>query len=110
MADAIAAVVTAPTAITDSTGGSSTSTLAAITVFAPSVAWNGSSVYPSDADAIAIAAEMTAVKNALASIATAQEADRLAIISLTNGLAKVIELANALRTAGVNIGTIKGAA
>jgi hypothetical protein len=47
--------------LTDSTGlsGSHNDTLAAVTTFTPSVAWNGSSVYPSAADATAIATAIT---------------------------------------------------
>ena len=60
--------------ITDSTGGTAATpsagavTVAAVPAFAPSVAWNGSSVYPSAADATAIAASITAAKNALATV------------------------------------------
>lgn len=48
--------------------------------------------------------------DAIAGICTAQTANRLAIIALTNGLAKTIELANALRAADVATGIIKGSA
>ena len=58
------------TALTDSTGGVNTgTTLAAVTTFTPSVAWNGSSVYPSAADATAIAAAITSLKNSMAVMA-----------------------------------------
>lgn len=60
-ADGTIAALTAATTLTDNTGGSGThdDTLAAVTTFTPSVAWNGSSVYPSAADATAIAAAIT---------------------------------------------------
>lgn len=55
------AATAAPTTLTDNTGlsGSHDDTLAAVTTFTPSVAWNGSSVYPSAADATAIATAIT---------------------------------------------------
>lgn len=56
-------------ALTDSTGGAASDTLASVTTFTPSVAWNGSSVYPSAADATAIAAAITSLKNSAASMA-----------------------------------------
>lgn len=55
--------------LTDSTGGSATTTLAAITTFTPSVAWDGAAVFPSAADATAIAAAITSLKNTVASLA-----------------------------------------
>lgn len=91
------------TALTDSTGGSATTTLAAVTTFTPSVAWNGSSVYPSAADATAIAAAITSLKNSVASIAA-----ELALVKTDN--AALVAEANALRTALVNLGLIKGSA
>jgi len=102
------AAVTAPSAITDSTGGSAGTTLAAITTFTPSVAWNGSSVYPSAADATAIAAAITSEKNSLASLAARQAEDRAAIVALTDATAKETKLLNAIRSALVAAGLIKG--
>jgi hypothetical protein len=85
-ADGTIGVVTAPTALTDSTGGAASATLAAITTFTPSVAWNGSSVFPSAADATAIAAAITSEKNSIASLAARQAEDRTAIIALTDAI------------------------
>ncbi len=97
------AVSQTQTALTDSTGGAVSTTLAAQTVFSPSVAWNGSSVYPSLEDATAIAAINTAQKNAIASLAA-----ELALVRADT--AAIIAEANALRTALVNLGLIKGSA
>lgn len=60
-ADGTVASMAAAVTLTDSTGKSGThdDTLAAVTTFTPSVAWNGSSVYPSAADATAIATAIT---------------------------------------------------
>lgn len=78
------------TAVTDNTGGSVADAIAAaVTTFTPSVAWDGAAVFPSAADATAIAAAITA---------------------LTNGLAKNLELTNELRAALVEKGLIKGSA
>ncbi len=78
------------TALTDSTGGSTANaTLAAITTFTPSVAWDGAMVYPSAADATAIAAAITALKDAVA---------------------KEAKLLNEIRAALVEKGLIKGGA
>jgi len=86
VADAIAAVVTAPGALTVTDGaGTNDGTIGAIT-----------------ADASVIAA--------VQELAAAQEANRLAIIALTDGLAKTIELVNAVRAALTTTGIIKGAA
>jgi hypothetical protein len=55
-------------ALTDSTGGTASNTLAAITN--PTLSdWNGSSVYPSAAQATAIGAAFTSIKNSIASLA-----------------------------------------
>ena len=63
--------LTGVAALTDSSGGASADgTIGAITTFTPSVAWNGSSVYPSAADATAIAAGITACKDAIKELAT----------------------------------------
>jgi predicted RecA/RadA family phage recombinase len=59
--------------LTDNSGGASADgTIGAVTTFTPSVAWNGSSVYPSAADATAIAAAITALKAAVTELATKQ--------------------------------------
>ncbi len=79
------------TSLTDSTGGSATTTLAAITTFTPSVAWNGSSVYPSAADATAIAAAITSIKNSVASIAA-----ELALVKTDIGALRTILIAEGI--------------
>lgn len=79
------------TALTDSTGGSVSTTLAAITTFTPSVAWNGSSVYPSAADATAIAAAITSEKNSIASLAA-----ELALIKTDVGALRTILIAEGI--------------
>jgi hypothetical protein len=93
VADAIAAVVTAPEALVDNTGGTAAATLAAITNAA-----NAGS------------ADVAPVANAIAQFAVSQAANRAAIVSLTNGLAKALELINALRDALVTAGIAKGSA
>lgn len=74
VSDLIAAVARVPvtvTALTDNSGGAAADgTIGAITTFTPSVAWNGSSVYPSAADATAISAGITANKDAIKELAT----------------------------------------
>lgn len=75
---------TAITSLTDNSTGTANNTLQAVTTFTPSVAWNGSSVYPSAADATAIAAAITALTNNEADLA-----------------AKVNEILVALRTVGI---------
>ena len=63
------------TALTDNGGGATANdTIAAVTTFTPSVAWNGSSVYPSAADATAIAAAITALTDAVKELSTKQNA------------------------------------
>ena len=63
------------TALTDNSGGAAADdTIAAVTTFTPSVAWNGSSVYPSAADATAIAAAITALMAAVKELSTKQNA------------------------------------
>lgn len=57
-------------ALTDSTTGTASNTLAAVTN--PTFTWNGSSVYPSAADGTAINAAITSLKNAVASLAAKQ--------------------------------------
>ena len=92
VADAVAAIVTAPTALTDSSGGTPASTIAAITN-----------------SANAGSADVAPVANAISQLTVNAIADRAAIVALTNGLAKNIELTNALRLALVNLGLITGA-
>lgn len=72
--------------LTDSTGGSGThnDTLAAVTTFTPSVAWDGASVYPSAADATAIATAITVLNQNSSDLAQ-----------------KVLEILAALRGAGI---------
>ena len=108
VSDATLAVVTAPTSLTDNGGGTADGTVELMTTFTPSVAWDGAAVYPSAADATAIAAAITAIKNNIKELTTAQAANRAAIVSLTNAVAKIAELANALRSASVTQGLIKG--
>lgn len=58
-------------ALTDNSGGASADgTIGSIAAFTPSVAWNGSSVYPSAADATAINTSITATKAAVTELAT----------------------------------------
>ena len=150
VADAIAAVVTAPTAIaatlTDSTGDSGThddvladgltaTAPAAITNYAAVVAMTDP-VTKAEGEAVSLALatledEVSALRVTVAAcvtdltvqnqndsdlaqkvmeLVTAQAADRLAIIALTDGLAKTIELVNAVRAALTTTGIIKGAA
>ena len=60
-------------ALTDNSGGASADgTIGAVTTFTPSVAWNGSSVYPSAADATAITAAITALKDAVKELSAKQ--------------------------------------
>jgi hypothetical protein len=57
--------------LTDSSGGAAADgTIGAVGTFTPSVAWNGSSVYPSAADATSIATRITALKDAVTELAT----------------------------------------
>ena len=77
-------------AVTDSTGGSVSTTLAAITAPAADVTTS-------------LTADMTAVKNALASIAAQ-------LAKIRTDVANIKTLQNASRTALVNTGIIKGAA
>lgn len=95
------------TTLTDSTGlsGSHDDTLAAVTTFTPSVAWNGSSVYPSAADATAIGTAIT-VLNQNASD-TAQKVIEL-VADMTDAqnnfadcAAKINAILAALRVAGI---------
>lgn len=58
-------------ALTDNSGGAAADgTIGAVTTFTPSVAWNGSSVFPSAADATAIAAAITALMAAVKELST----------------------------------------
>lgn len=71
-------------ALTDSTTGTASNTLAAVTN--PTLSdWNGSSVYPSAAQATAINAAITSLKNSIASLA-----------------AKLALIQTALRNQGIN--------
>jgi len=57
--------------LTDNSGGAAADgTIGAVTGFTPSVAWNGSSVYPSAADATAINAGLIAARDAIKELAT----------------------------------------
>jgi hypothetical protein len=85
-----AAAAQTQTAVTDSTGGAVSTTLAAITA-------------PAADATTSLTADMTAVKNALASIAA-----QLALIK--TDVANVKTLQDATRTALVNTGIMKGAA
>lgn len=117
-ADGTIGAVTAPTAIeatlTDSTGlsGSHDDTLAAVTTFTPSVAWDGAAVFPSAADATAIATAITTLnQNAsdtaqkVIELVTAQGQDRTAIVALTDAVkelsTKVNEALAAIRAGGL---------
>jgi hypothetical protein len=164
VADAIAAVVTAPTALTDNGGGTADATVAsqaapvALTdntgdsgthddtladglttsalgdLVATNAGWGSSTEAGFDSIAtkfdlavadiatanqnisdlgqklIELVTLATTTQNNFKELTTSQEANRLAIVALTNGLAKNIELTNALRTALVNAGLIKGSA
>lgn len=60
-------------ALTDNSGGAAADgTIGAVTTFTPSVAWNGSSVFPSAADATAIATAITALMAAVKELSTKQ--------------------------------------
>ena len=94
-ADAILAVVTAPVAITDSSGGVSAATLNAQTLpTSPGSGADGTT--PNGAQWTAAVVQLTELKAVTATFAARQEADRLAIISLTNSVAKLSVLANAI--------------
>lgn len=104
-------------ALTDSTGGTPSTTLALETVFSPSVAWNGSSVFPSAADATALAAINTAQKNAIASLAAELAKVKVDIAATNTALtaakadvAALIVQNTAIRAALVSAGIIKGSA
>lgn len=64
------------TSLTDNGGGTADGTVAAQSTFAGSVAWNGSSVYPSAADEAAITAIALAVRNNMKEVTTALAAQR----------------------------------
>lgn len=106
-ADQTVAVQAAPVTLTDNTGlsGSHDDVLAAVTTFTPSVAWNGSAVYPSAADATAIGTAIT-VLNQNASDA-AQKIIELVTLAATaqNNLKEVtteLALQKALNTVLIN--------
>ena len=62
-------------AITDNSGGAAADgTIAAVTTFTPSVAWDGAAVFPSAADATAIGAAITALMAAVKELSTKQNA------------------------------------
>lgn len=90
-------------ALTDNGGGTADGTVEAVTTFTPSVAWNGSSVYPSAADATAIAAAITAAKNNMKEVTTE-------LAKIRTDIANIKTLEDAIRTALVNTGIMKGAA
>jgi len=136
VADAIAAVVTAPTEIgatlTDSTGldGSHNDTVSASVLLVGTLGGAADGTMESISDTSTgdrstqimnnlqdILAAITVIRQnesdmtqKIIELVTAQAADRLAIVALTDGLAKTIELTNALRTALVNTGIVKGSA
>lgn len=84
------AAITSPVAVTNSTGGSTADTiLAAITTFTPSVAWDGATVFPSAADATAIAAAITAEKDSLAKLSVIANANAAAVVLLKNDVASL---------------------
>lgn len=61
--------------LTDNSGGAAPDgTIGAVTTFTPSVAWNGTDVHPSAADATAIAAAITALMAAVKELSTKQNA------------------------------------
>ncbi len=95
VADATLAVVTAPSAVTDSSTGSASTTLAAITSSTP-------------ADLTAVGVQLGVIKNAVASLAARQAENRAAIVALTNAAAKEAKLLNELRASLVAKGLIKG--
>jgi hypothetical protein len=76
MADtAIQSVAATVATLVDNSGGAAADgTIGAVTTFTPSVAWNGSSVFPSAADATAIAAAITALMAAVKELSTKQNA------------------------------------
>ncbi len=104
-ADGTIGLVTAPTALTDNGGGTADATVEAQSTFAPSVAWNGSSVYPSAADATALTAIALAARNNMKELTTAQAANRLAIVALTDAVkelsTKVAAILTSLKNAGI---------
>lgn len=94
--------------LTDSTGLSGThdDTLAAVTTFTPSVAWNGSSVYPSAADATAIATAITTL-NQNASDSAQKIIEVVADIEdCKNNFADIAAKVNAILSALRGAGTI----
>lgn len=82
-ADGTVASQAAPVTLTDSTGlsGSHNDTLEAVTTFTESVTWNGSSVYPSAADALAIRTAITALNQNASD--TAQKVIELVTLATT---------------------------
>lgn len=90
-------------ALTDNGGGTADGTVELVTTFTPSVAWNGSNVYPSAADATAIAAAITAAKNNMKEVTTE-------LAKIRTDIANIKTFQDAARTAMVNSGLIKGGA
>ncbi len=94
-ADGTIAVVTAPTALTDSTTGTPGTTLAAVTN--PDMSdWDGATVFPSAAQATAIGAAVTSLKNSVASLAARQAEDRTAVVALTDAVKELSTKINAI--------------
>jgi hypothetical protein len=125
-ADQTVASMAAAVMLTDNTGlsGSHDDTLAAVTTFTPSVAWDGATVYPSAADATAIATAITVLNQNASDLAqkvielvTWQTTMQNNFKEVTTELALIkTDIANsrtyqvASRTALVNSGIIKGSA
>jgi hypothetical protein len=86
------------TALTDNGGGTANDTVEAQSTFAPSVAWNGSSVYPSAADATALTAIALAARNNMKEVTTQLAIQRTANAALE---AKINAIIAALEAAGI---------
>lgn len=128
VADAIAAVVTAPTALTDNGGGTADATVASMAAVAALTVSDGAGTndgtigaITGDASVIAAVQELaakigeiitwqTTVQNNFKELTTRQSENRAAIVALTDGLAKGLELTNQIRADLVTIGAIKGSA
>lgn len=106
-ADGTVASQAAPVTLTDNTGGSGShdDTLAAVTTFTPSLAWNGTDVHPSAADATAIGAAITTLNQNQSD--AAQKIIELVTLATTaqNNLkeltTEIADLKSKLRTAGI---------
>lgn len=90
-ADGTIGIVTAPTALTNNTGGTPSSTLAAIANTAP-------------ADLTAQGVVNGIISNALSSIATTETANRVAIVALTDAIKELSTKLNAIRNSLVAAG------